>query len=214
MFKQPKPGNFLSIFLPVVARAYTGDSMAADNAGKNVLHWAAQFGNYETVKAIFEQIPETERRSVVDCEHVDGWTPLAWAMRPVNLDEHEAQRFSEPRNYAKTVRFLIQKGANVSVTFRQGRGEPAEVLTPAELAERCGADDLARLLIHPQKSENNHTATETAGETPIFRSRRYISRDFMCHICLSVCIQSHSYLYVFVYRSDRRDKPSLSQSGG
>lgn len=176
----------------VVARAYTGDIMAADNAGKNVLHWAAQFGNLETVKAIFERIPGQKIQAAVDCKDVDGWTPLAWAMRPVNLNEHDRQGFSEQRNYAGTVQFLVQKGANVNVTFQQGRGETAEVLTLAELAERCGADNLARLLFQSQKPEIDQTATDADGETGTIRSTRYISRDFMCHICLSVRIHSHS----------------------
>ncbi|KAG6355984.1 hypothetical protein INS49_015369 [Diaporthe citri] len=182
-----------------VALAYTGDIMAVDKADKNVLHWAAQFGNCETVKAILERIPVTERKAVVDCKDSEGWTPLAWAMRPVDLDPDFAQGFPEPRNYAGTVQYLIQQGANVAVTFRQGRGEAAEVLAPVELAQRCGADDLVQLLVGPQNRDNDNIDTDAAGEKHASRSARYISRQTMCYMCFSVrfCKKCHSNVELY-----------------
>ncbi|TFB01764.1 hypothetical protein CCMA1212_006217 [Trichoderma ghanense] len=36
--------------------AYAGDAMICDKAGKNALHWVAQFGHVETLKAILERV--------------------------------------------------------------------------------------------------------------------------------------------------------------
>lgn len=183
------PRNF-----EVVARAWEslGDLMVVDKTDKNVLHWAAQFGNFETVKAIIEKIPEEKRGAAIDCKDLDGWTPLAWAMRPLKPDADMAQGFSGQRDYAGTVQYLIQQGANTGVTFRQGRDESAEVLTPAELAERCGADDLARLVTHSSKSENDGLDTDVATGTHKPDSKRYISRQIACYACFSVCIDTYS----------------------
>lgn len=181
-----------------VALTYKGDIMAVDKTDKNVLHWAAQFGNCGTVKAIFERIPASKRKAVVDCKDVDGWTPLAWAMRPNNPDDNTAKGFSEQRDYVGTVQYLIQQGADVGVTFRQGRGEAAEELTPAVLAERCGADDLVRLLTRSERSEQDSTGADAAVVKHTPRSSRYTSRQKMCDMCFSVCIPPRLYLCLSV----------------
>lgn len=176
-----------------IITAYTGDIMAADNADKNVLHWAAQFGHVETIRAILERTPQAQRKSLVDCRDKDGWTPLAWAMRPTNYEAYVYEAFSEPQNYVCTVKYLLEQGADVSVTFEQGKGDESEVLTLAELATRCGADNLARLVSHAEDSESDNVRGSSVEEVSTFNHRRYTMWELDCMICRSVSVHFHSH---------------------
>lgn len=162
-----------------VALVHGEDIMAADGLKKNVLHWAAQFGNLETVRTILQRLRPEDRAQYVNSEDVDGWTPLAWATRP----DFTTWRFNtEPQNYVATVKLLIENGADVSVRFRSGEGEHAEVFTPLEMARRCASgDDVLRLLA--PRSEEKLQDNKSAGRTS---QRKYKKWESCCDFCLSV----------------------------
>lgn len=174
----------------VVSVAYTGDLLAADHTDKNALHWAAQFGHVETLKSILKRLPAMERKASINARDKDGWTPLAWAMRPLHEDTFLCWHLSERRNYVDTVRYLVEQGADVSAKLQIGQGQAAEILEPAELARRCGADELAQLLDHsenpPAGPEEGSKEDDGAAKSLKDHSNRYVQRDFACDACLAV----------------------------
>ncbi|KAL4724759.1 hypothetical protein ACLX1H_008205 [Fusarium chlamydosporum] len=148
---------------------YTGDLLVSDFGGKNVLHWAAQFGQVNTVKAILDLLDPSgrDRKRYINLPDIDGWTPLCWATRP-STEGYFRLRLSEPPQYVETVGYLIKQGASCSVKFYQGLGQDREEFTPAKMARLCGADqEMVEIL-----QKGTDTDTEMRGK----RSRRkYIS---------------------------------------
>ncbi|KAK4059089.1 hypothetical protein Trihar35433_11185 [Trichoderma harzianum] len=123
-----------------IALVHKGDILVCDRAGKNALHWAAQFGNVKTIEAILELLDSSpeKRKEYVNQADIDGWTPLCWAVRPVTVRLGPDSE-SEPRDYIKTVKYLIEQGADCSVKFTMGTGKNVETFTPVQMAKLCGA---------------------------------------------------------------------------
>ncbi|KAF5227158.1 hypothetical protein FAUST_11949 [Fusarium austroamericanum] len=133
-----------------VNAAYSGDLLASDCGGKNVLHWAAQFGQIKTLKAILQILDPSgcDRKHYVDLPDIDGWTPLCWATRPMKAG-YFLRILSEPPDYLETVKYLVQEGANRSVEFFQGDDENREQFTPAKMVRLCAVDDeIMKALLH------------------------------------------------------------------
>ncbi|KAM0520619.1 hypothetical protein ACHAPE_003016 [Trichoderma viride] len=124
-----------------LALVHRGDHLVCDRAGKNVLHWAAQFGNMETIEAILELLDSSsrDRMKYINQPDIDGWTPLCWATRRV-IERPGPDSESELRNYTNTVKFLIDQGADPSVNFTMGTGEIVETFTPVQMAKLCSAE--------------------------------------------------------------------------
>ncbi|KAI1390787.1 ankyrin repeat-containing domain protein [Hypoxylon trugodes] len=173
--------NGLENFLAVI-EAHKGNWMVPDCAGKNVLHWAAQFGHVETVKAILEYLgPSTEeRRRYINLPDIDGWTPLCWATRPpgnglvINLK-------SEPRAYAETVQCLLEEGADPSVEFYMNTKDGVETYTPVKMAQLCDAGDEMINLLSDRTKDKPHIEVQLPDGSP-----RHYRRSFIyCDICLN-----------------------------
>lgn len=165
-----------------VASIYRGDLMACDSAGKNVLHWAAQFGHVETIKAILSRVGRSKKQYINQAD-IDGWTPLCWAMRPFEKGFCHGMA-SEPRAYAKTVRYLLDQGADDSVTFRMGTGEQVKNFTPFQMASLCGAEDeIIRML-----DGSNDARSEQQGmqHKDSEGRKRYKAAGAYCDVCLTV----------------------------
>lgn len=91
---------------------YRGDMMATDNHEKNCLNWAARFGNSRTVEYILSQWQSQPNwsRAVAQAD-IDGWTPLCWAVCPLESGICYPMR-SERKDHARTVRILLQHGVS------------------------------------------------------------------------------------------------------
>ncbi|KAL7814957.1 ankyrin repeat-containing domain protein [Trichoderma aethiopicum] len=172
-------GNFMA-----VATAYSGDLMACDCAGKNVLHWAAQSGHVETIKAILERVDPSgeDREEYVNRPDIDGWTPLCWAVRPSRGDPRSKLE-SEPREYVETVRYLIEQGARLSIRFHMQTGRRVEAFTLATMAKLChaGVEIINLLDSSSEASPKDEAPSETDREPRLLYT--YIARDIYCHIC-------------------------------
>lgn len=138
-----------------VALAHGEDIMVPDNFGKNALHWASQVGNAETVRAILQKLSPRDRKSYVNSEDVDGWTPLAWASRTAAPEHGPFWTRSEPQNYEATIQHLVDNGGDLSVRIRMGRGHEAEELTPLRMAKRCGAVAAVIKLLTPDVGDTS-----------------------------------------------------------
>ncbi|KAJ8129909.1 hypothetical protein O1611_g3719 [Lasiodiplodia mahajangana] len=126
----------------VIMSFYHGDMMTPDNAQKNCLHWAAQFGNFEVVKFILSRLHEEGRLvDYINEPDSDGWTPLCWAARPFNGGVGKEIRSEKP-NFAGVVKLLLQNGAkrDVKCAWRHGWVCAELTLTPLDLARRCNPD--------------------------------------------------------------------------
>ena len=137
--------NFEAVIL-----AHGEDLTVTDHAGKNFFHWAAQFGHVKTVEAILGRLSPSagERTKYVNHPDIDGWMPLSWAMRPF-YNGFGTGMASEPRDFAKTVRYLLKHGAERFVKFCMGEGNAADTFVPLKPAELCDAgDEILRLLTH------------------------------------------------------------------
>ncbi|KAF4925008.1 Ankyrin-3 [Colletotrichum viniferum] len=99
--------NFLAVML-----TYRGDIMAPDKEGKTCLHWAAQFGNSQTVKFIIDRLHDAD----VDCKDSDGWTPLCWAARGSNPGDFGKMRSEKP-DFLNVIRTLLRHGASPETTI-------------------------------------------------------------------------------------------------
>lgn len=160
-----------------VALVYGDDIMIPDKFGKNVLHWAAQVGNAETVKAILEKLSSpTNKNRYVNLEDADGWTPLAWASRTAAHDIGPFWARSEPQNYKATIQQLVDNGGDILVRFRMGRGDEAEELTPLTMAKRCEADDAVINLLTPSVGTSRQSGD----------GRVYVKSDGYCDFCFAV----------------------------
>ena len=166
--------NFQAILL-----SYRGDRLAADNYGKNALHWAAQNGHARTVEYILSKLPsDSDRRRAVDQADCDGWTPLCWAI-PAITDDAPLSLQSESKDYPTTIDILVQNGASASVEFRLGE----ETLTPMILAKRC---DCSEEVI--EALQKGIKSTSDSSPDPEFASPvpKYTQRKTACDICLGV----------------------------
>ncbi|KAH0490177.1 hypothetical protein TgHK011_001657 [Trichoderma gracile] len=175
-----------------VASVYQGDLMMCDNAGKNVLHWAAQFGHVETIKAILGRLDSLgrDRKEYINRGDIDGWTPLCWATRPFGQDL-EPNRASEPGSYVATVRCLLGQGANPHVKLHMGKGMVAERFTPAQMAKLCDAEDEVVSLLGGDGASSESSWSAASGDTsnPL---HPYVPRDWFCDICQTT-IFGHSF---------------------
>ncbi|KAF3766196.1 hypothetical protein M406DRAFT_106134 [Cryphonectria parasitica EP155] len=163
--------NFETIVL-----AHGEDIMIPDNFKKNALHWAAQFGNAETVKAILQKLSPKEKRIYVNFADADGWTPLAWASRQTEPSTWVCWTKSEPQDYEATMKCLIGHGADISVTFHMSQGVDAEELTPLKMAKRSGFGEAVIQLLTPK-----NVLGKEASEEPM-----YTCLNDYCNFCLSL----------------------------
>ncbi|KAG6991647.1 Ankyrin-3 [Fusarium oxysporum f. sp. conglutinans] len=204
-----------------LSAAYTGDLLLSDCRGKNVLHWAAQFGHKETLKAILDRLDpsELQREHYVNEPDIDGWTPLCWATRPV-VPKPIRESASEPHEHLETVKYLIQQGASCSVEFSQGIGENREIFTPAEMARLCGADDEMVKLLNDNADRGNETRMDFDGGHRGKPHRKYRTGSAYCGICLNtifgqayqcqschdfdVCQKCYGHIDIYHHQSSER----------
>jgi ankyrin repeat protein len=176
--------NFRAILL-----AYRGDIMRPDSGGKTCLHWAAQFGNAETVSFILSKADDDATRKLyVSALDEHQWTPLCWAVRGLKSFWAEGM-VSETPNHAAVVRTLLENGADPLIKCPLGNGDTTESLTLLELARRSGASDeliselstLARQLDKLRPDGANRSAHADGALV-----HRYTRADESCDVCLSV----------------------------
>lgn len=163
-----------------VALVHGEDIMISDKFGKNVLHWAAHVGNAETVKSILQRLSLKDRKTYVNGEDSDGWTPLAWASRITVHDDGPCWLRSEPQDYEATIQHLIDNGGDINVRFRMGPEDTAEELTPLKMAKRCAADDAIIKLLTP-----GGDAPSQSGDEPV-----YVKSTRFCDFCFTVSLVS------------------------
>ncbi|KAL4990922.1 ankyrin repeat-containing domain protein [Aspergillus falconensis] len=159
-----------------------GDLLSTDIAGKNALHWAAQFGHVQTVEMILARArtPE-ERRKRLNQPDVDGWTALCWALRLHTVAN--AEIYSEPYELTQTVQVMIEGGADTSISCRMG-GED-ELFTVLELAKLHSASDEIITLLKDAEAVRI-AGSDDSGEGIATRSiRPYKEQAYNCDICLN-----------------------------
>lgn len=183
-----------------VAVVHGDDIMVSDNFDKNVLHWAAEFGKVSVLKAILQRLSPKERKIVVNSKDVDGWTPLAWVCRPSNMDADGYFRTaSEQPDYAATIQFLLDHGANKSITFRMGQDDGlVEEFTPLKMAKRCGLDDDILHLLeikNTNSTETEHPSHEEEDTLLVMDDKMYQRKQASCDFCFSVsaCLLIYRY---------------------
>ncbi|KAF4814437.1 putative ankyrin repeat protein [Colletotrichum siamense] len=123
--------NFLAVML-----TYRGDMMAPDKEGKTCLHWAAQFGNSQTVKFIIDRLHGAD----IDCKDSDGWTPLCWAARGSKPGDFGKMRSEKP-DFLNVIRTLLRHGASPETVCNLSDDEGTGTIhkTPLNLARLCGS---------------------------------------------------------------------------
>ncbi|KAI1270889.1 ankyrin repeat-containing domain protein [Xylaria sp. FL0933] len=156
----------------------SGKLTDVDVLGRSVLHYAAQAGRLRVVKRIFELLPELE----VDTRDIDGWTPLCWVARGTTNWVSE-DRASEPTDPVGVVRYLLERGAYVSVQCKIGD----EVWSPLQLACYTGApDEIVALLkqrLGPESQTNEGgEASETAND--LNQQKGNVMEGVTCDACL------------------------------
>ncbi|TLD19088.1 hypothetical protein PspLS_09976 [Pyricularia sp. CBS 133598] len=140
-------GNFKAIL-----SSYHGEIMAPDRAGKNALHFAAQFGRAKVVQTILDSTKncmpcDMSTELCVNVADADGWTPLCWAARGVKYNDMEYKVRSEHPDMIATIRLLLEYGAKTEVKCRMGQGEQAKEFTPLQLAHMSGqSSEIIKLL--------------------------------------------------------------------
>jgi ankyrin repeat protein len=163
--------------------AFRGSLLHSDGAGKTTLHWAAQFGNAYAVRFILasKAIGEGAARArYVNQRDEQGWTPLCWAARQLELTWVGGMR-SETADHAAVVRVLLENGADADIECRLGNGETTETLTILDLARRSAGDDVIGALTK-HLEQRRPTDIGTGGDP----ARRYEVNSTSCDICLSV----------------------------
>lgn len=174
-----------------VAFAHSGDIMVSDRFGKNILHWAAEFGHVNTVRAIFERLVPEDRKRYANGPDADGWAPLAWASRPTTTDVGSYWCLSENPDYKATIECLLEHGADKSVRFHMGHDEEKliEVFTPLKMAKRCGLeDDVVRLLEieNTESIDNPNASLDEHESTGLADRKKYMRPEANCDFCFSV----------------------------
>jgi ankyrin repeat protein len=169
-----------------VKLAHKEDIMVPDLFGKNVLHWAAQFGHAETVEDILNSFANVrERNKYINKADVDGWTALCWACRPFTGGWAPGMA-SEERDFAGTIRCLLGNGADRTVECRMGQGDRAETFTPLKLAKLCNADDkIIGLLAHGLEGNLSSDAKQVKIDSET-QDKKYTASSMICDICLTV----------------------------
>ncbi|KAF3808427.1 hypothetical protein GCG54_00013066 [Colletotrichum gloeosporioides] len=162
--------NFLAVML-----TYRGDMMATDKEGKTCLHWAAQFGNLQTVAFIVDRLHGAD----VDCKDSDGWTPLCWAARGSKPADFGNMRSEKP-DFLNVIRTLLRHGASPETVCNLSDDEGTGTIqkTPLVLARLCGSGaDITSALEPKVCVPGNETASS---------NRRYVLQRHICHACLVV----------------------------
>jgi ankyrin repeat protein len=176
--------NFRAILL-----AYRGDIMRPDSSGKTCLHWAAQFGNAETVSFILSKAgDDAMRKQYVSAPDEHQWTPLCWAVRGLKLSWAEGM-VSETPDHAAVVRTLLENGADPLIGCPLGNGDTTESVTLLELARRSGASDelISRFsMLAKQLEEIRPDGANRSARADGALVRRYTAADGSCDVCLSV----------------------------
>lgn len=109
---------------------------------------------------------------------IDGWTPLCWAVCPLESGTCYPMR-SERKDHVKTVRILLQHGASPTTEFHRGE----EILTPLDLAQRCDAGNKIISLLREHLDPESQSFSE-----PISKHiRKYTTHHGICNLCLNVC---------------------------
>ncbi|CAI0644528.1 unnamed protein product [Colletotrichum noveboracense] len=129
--------NFLAVML-----THRGDMMATDKEGKTCLHWAAQFGNLQTVKFIIDRL----RGADVDCKDSDGWTPLCWAARGSKPADFGKMRSEKP-DFLNVICTLLRHGASSETVCNLSDDEGTGTIQKTAL-------DLARLCVQAAKLQH------------------------------------------------------------
>ncbi|KAL1881327.1 hypothetical protein Daus18300_001180 [Diaporthe australafricana] len=173
-----------------VALMHGDDIMVCDNFQKNALHWAAEFGHVDTVRAILERLSPEDRKVYVNAGDVDGWTPLAWACRPTSMEAGYSYRtMSEQPDFAATIRCLLEHGADKFARFRIVQDEESiEEFTPLKMAKRCGLDDnVLRLLDveQPGSLEGDRACQDENENVLLVDDKKYSRTPATCEFCFS-----------------------------
>ncbi|KAL2169729.1 hypothetical protein VTG60DRAFT_5782 [Thermothelomyces hinnuleus] len=174
--------NFQALLL-----AYRGsDVMRPDKSGKTCLHWAAQYGNAETVRFILFEVAEDDaaRRHYVSAADEDGWTPLCWAVRALECGWVKTMR-SETPDHAAVVRLLIESGADARVEcgLYDGDRDAIESLSPLTLASRSSAACEVVSVLEEHLQELRLDKDDDG--TPV---RRYAVDGITCDVCMAVSV--------------------------
>lgn len=161
----------------VILHAMRSDPIVTDRYGKSALHWAAQYGHVRTVEHILSLLTSSwQQTQALEQEDSDGWTPLCWAVRPIKTGVCDVMQ-SEPRNYPDTVRLLLDSGADRSVRASWGD----EMLTPLEMAQRCGAEMEVIELLQPALEITPVPSIPSPGPF-----KKFTLGTEICDICLGV----------------------------
>ena len=99
------------------------DTNVRGRYGRNPLHAAAYFGNFEVVRILIEWNPAD-----INAKDEGGWTPLFWASSGDNFDD------------GSVVRLLLEHGADINAESESG-------WTPLHWASIRGALKVVRLLV-------------------------------------------------------------------
>lgn len=130
-----------------------GDAEACDGLQRTAVHWAAMGGHAEAFKLLLSSLPS----AAVDAPDNDGWTPLCWAA--YGVDPWRSNRTSERFDQAKTIRTLLEYGAN---RFIVAEG-PVRRWTPVKIARYCRASDTVIALLEKGIDYIGPVTPETEG---------------------------------------------------
>ncbi|KAI1361318.1 ankyrin repeat-containing domain protein [Xylaria arbuscula] len=162
----------------IIEEKVGGDLVELDVLGRTALHYAAQGGRLQTVQRIFETLPDTN----VNTRDIDGWTPLCWVARGTTSWLSE-DRASEPTDPVGVVRYLLDRGADRSVSCKIGDKD----WTALQIAEYTGSpDDVIALLKDEQESElPKSEGGETTRDTDdVKRPKGLAIEGVTCDACL------------------------------
>lgn len=190
-----------------VALVHGDDIMVCDRFKKNALHWAAEFGHVDTVRAILERLSPEDRKVHVNAGDVDGWTPLAWACRPTAMDIGSYWTMSEQPEFVATIRCLLGHGADKFARFYIGLDEESmEEFTPLKMAKRCALDDdVLRLLDVEQNEsiESDRASQEESEKVLLVDEKKYPRTRANCEFCLSVSVCPSAYGQLGLLKGER-----------
>lgn len=167
---------------------HVGDLTVVDNEGKSCLHWAAQFGNAQTLSLILSKLESFERIAEVSRPDRDGWTPLCWAARAyAEGGAFSSAARSEKPDFAATICSLLDHGASREVRCRWGE----ETLSPLELAEGYGAEEeIVRMLgkLISISDESNLSRSKEEVDDKNEAPRRFAETSKQCFYCFLVSL--------------------------
>lgn len=156
-----------------------GDITSRDSIGRTALHWAVQPGRVQAVEKIISLLPNKEAIDELD---IDGWTPLCWAARGTDC-WLSVDHASEPEEQIKTMKLLLENGANRFVQASVGK----EKWTPLKIARFTGQpEEVIELLKHGLVSEDEKDKDEKVvpeGESEENKSRKGVYSSATCDSC-------------------------------